>query len=210
MASKSYNVVIMPSAQAAQAAIAASRFLEGAGSLFTLDGQKLFPHVSLYHVSLPEEALPDVIRSLEAVFSDTPSFPLTQAAYGAGGGIWVHVCYQKDVTIFSLHQRVLGAVNAYRDRETGQTDDGEIKQEDWVGLLPERQSNLQACGWSEAYDLYLPHMTFGRLAAPNAGIINALPPHEFSFQAEQVGLYELGEYGTCTKLICEFPLGKGV
>lgn len=206
MASQSYNIAIIPSAAAAEAAIAASRFLEGAGSLFTLDGKKAFPHVSLYHVILPEEALPEVIQSLEAIFSETVSFPLTQAAYGAGEGIWVHVCYQKDVPIFLLHQRVLGAASAYRDRGTGLVDDGEIRQEDWQGLPPERQSNLEACGWSEAYDLYLPHMTFGRLAAPNAGIINALPPHEFSFQAERVGLYELGEYGTCTKLLHEFRL----
>lgn len=206
MASRSYNIAIIPSAAAADAAIAASRFLEESGSLFMLDGKKIFPHVSLYHVSLPEEVLPEVIQSLEVVFSDAPSFPLTQAAYGAKEGIWVHVCYRKDVPIFSLHQQVLGAVSGYRDREIGQVDDGEIQQRDWEGLSRERQSNLEACGWSEAYDLYLPHMTFGRLAAPNVGIINILPPHEFSFQAERVGLYELGDNGTCIKLIHEFFL----
>lgn len=55
---------------------------------------------------------------------------------------------------------------------------------------------------------YVPHITFSYFHTLPKNIVRSLPVLSFSFDADTIALFELGEYGTCVKEIARYTLGK--
>lgn len=200
---KRYDIVIMPPPDIAAQAVAVSRALVPRETFFVLDDQELHPHISLYHVPLRAEQLPMVIAALQTLAASTEPFVLQQATYYPDQGVWVGVRYVADQAILNLHTAVIAATKEARVIE----DDARYKAR-WSDMTPKERENLKSCGWAHAYTLYLPHLTFTKLTQPQSDVWAHLPQPDFSFRADHIGLYELGENGTCTRLVADFWLEK--
>ncbi len=198
---KRYDIVIMPPPVIAEQAVATSQALAPLGTFFVLDDVHHHPHISLYHVPLTESALALVIAKLRALASVTAPFLLKQETYYPDQGVWVGVRYASDQAILNLHTAVIAAAKDYRVIE----DDARYKAR-WAELDPKRRQHIQDCGWPDAYTSYFPHISFTKLREPRADIYAHLAQPEFSFLADRVGIYELGEHGTATTLVADFSL----
>lgn len=194
---KSYNIVIVPSQIVHERAVFVSELIAKTKEThFILDSKSFFPHITLYHVNLDEAVIPDLVDSLQTMVASIEPFEMKENEYALINTEWVDRGYERSQKIQDLHQSVL---------ETGvpfhKKSDGELKEE-WSDLSPARKENLELYGWSEARDLYRPHLTLTRLKE-RAGeeILRELPEVGFSFMATEVALYEMGEYGTCKTLV---------
>ncbi len=166
-----------------------------------LDGVTLHPHISLYHVPLTEEILPTVTDALKSVAATTAPFPLEHDTYYSDQGVWIGVPYLVDKGILDLHTAVITAVKGNRVIE----DDIQHRA-NWAERSHSEQKNLEDCGWADVYTRYFPHITFTKLREPREDVLTHLPHREFSFKADRIGLFELGENGTCVRLIADFQL----
>lgn len=198
---KRYDIVIIPPRDIVKQAIEMSQALERFGSYFTLDSKMAHPHIPLYHVPFTEEVLGTVIKKLENIAANTKFFPLQQDTYYPDQGVWVGVRYVADKAIFDLHTGVIEATKRYRAEQ-----DNMRYIERWPELSPERRKNIEDCGWSDAFILYSPHISFTKLKHPIEDVLAHLPHRDFSFRADHIGLYELGQHGTCVKLVADFTL----
>lgn len=198
---KRYDIVIIPPPEIREQAITLSQALAPLGTFFVLDDTTRYPHISLYHVPLQAAVLPDVIETLGRVARETPSFILRQGTYYPDQGVWVGVRYVADKPILDLHATVIDATKGFRTIE----DDARYKAR-WAELSPKQRKNIEECGWADAYTRYSPHLTFSKLRAPRADVLAHLPQREFSFRVGYIGLFELGENGTCVRLIAQFQL----
>lgn len=201
MAYKRYDIVVIPPKEIAEQAIAHSRTLASLGSLFVLDGVTCHPHISLYHVPFEEVNLSVVTEILEKLTLSTEPFILNQGTYYPDQGVWVGVRYVADQAILNLHTTVIAMTRDYRVIE----DDIRYKA-NWTEMSPQKRKNIMECGWSDAFTSYSPHMSFTKLKQPCADILAHLPQRDFSFLVNHIGLFELGENGTCIRLVADFWL----
>ena len=198
---KRYDIVVIPPSDIAEQAITLSRTLAPLGTFFVLDGVKHHPHLSLYRVPFAESVLRSVGDALEKLAATTPSFFLEQGTYYPDQGMWVGVRYVTDQAILNLHTSVIATTREYRVIE----DDARYKAR-WADLSPKQRTNIQECGWSDAYTRYSPHITFTKLQNPRADVLAHLPQREFSFLVDHLGLYELGEHERGDRLVADFWL----
>lgn len=198
---KRYDIVVIPPREIAEQAIQLSQALAPLGTFFVLDGVKYHPHLSLYSAPFAASALPAVSEALQKLADMTEPFLLEQGTYYPDQGVWVGVRYVAAKSIFDLHTAVIAATKDLRVIE----DDARYKAR-WTEMSREQRKNIEDCGWSDAFTRYSPHITFTKLEAPRADVLAHLPQREFSFRADHIGLYELGEHGLCTRLVADFWL----
>ena len=198
---KRYDIVVLPPPSVAAQVIAHSQMLATRDSFFVLDGEMLYPHLSLYHVPLSDAVLSDVIDALTCVAAETRAFPLKQETYYPDRGVWVGVRYASDKSILDLHAAIIAAVKDFRIVE----DDARYMAR-WSELSHRQRVNLKECGWKDAYTLYSPHMSFTKLKQPRAGVLADLTEHDLSFLVDHIALCELGDNGTCVKIVADCTL----
>lgn len=201
---KRYDIIVIPPPEIAEQAIALSQALAPLGTFFVLDDELIHPHISLYHVPLEQSTLSDVTGALGRVARETAPFLLQQGTYYPDQGVWVGVRYTADKGILDLHTALITATKEFRIVE----DDVRYKAR-WAELDHYQRKNLEDCGWADAYTRYSPHITFTKLREPRTDVLAHLPQREFSFLVDHIGLYELGENGTCTRLVADFWLQDG-
>ena len=178
-----------------------SQALRKFDTFFVLDGKTLHPHISLYRVPFGEQTLESVIKVLEKIAADTQPFPLRQDTYYPDQGVWVGVRYVADKAILDLHTGVIEATKSYR----AQQDDVRYAAR-WPELSHGQRKNIEDCGWSDAFTLFSPHISFTKLKQPVENVLAHFPQRDFSFLAEHIGLYELGKDATCIRLVADFKL----
>lgn len=198
---KRYHIAILPPPEIVKQAVAVSESLQKFNPFFVLDGQTLFPHVSLYHAPFTADNIQAVREDLARVAVATPPFLLRQDTYYPEQGVWIGVRYVADKPILDLHTSVVEATKARRAEQ----DDARYVEK-WPQLSPVQRKNIKDCGWAKVFTLYSPHLSFTKLRQPSEDILKHLPESDFSFQVERIALIERGEYGACLKRVAEFRL----
>lgn len=198
---KRYHIAIIPPQVIVEQAIGMSGVLQKFDALFMLDDQGHYPHISLYHAPFTAEVLGDVMKKLREVASVTEPFFLHQETYYPDQGVWVGARYAADKAILDLHTRVVEATKGYRAEQ----DDARYLAR-WAELSHQQRTNIQDCGWTDAFALFSPHLSFGKLRQPQSDILAHLPKYDLSFQVERIALVERGEYGSCLKFVEDFHL----
>ncbi len=201
MTYQKYNVALIPSEVVGIHAIEMSQMFEGNGGMFTLDSAHTYPHVSLYHVPLDPEKEEEVIQVLRETLAGIQPMPLKQSEYRSTSRGFVNVGYEKNESLMNLHRAVLQSLEPFWAREIGEEEKNEERS-------PEQQASMSRYGWHAADTLFDPHLTFSRLEEPNPERVTDMKSQNFSFVSDLVGLFELGEHGTCTRCLAIFELQK--
>lgn len=201
------DIVLLPSVELAHKAIEASKATKQYESFFTLEDGKYYPHMSLYmfqlneaDVSKVEEVLTSIAKGTQAVSAKATSYSL-----GTGFGVgYVDPEYEVTDELSSLQDNVIEAVNPIR---AGMRESDIKKMQDAEGIKLE---NLQKYGYPAIGDLFRPHITLTRLKEHNPKVLELLPQDVATFNGifDRLGLFEMGENGTCIRKIAEFPLSN--
>ncbi len=200
MATKAYDIALLPEPALAAKAIRSSQELAPMGTEFTLGQEQYVPHVSLYMLPIKSSDLPAVCDKLAALAAQTPQIALEAKDYFQNNG-YIGMDYPRTAQIDELQQAVLQAANPHRD---GLRQESEAYLQTATG---QTQKNLEAFGYESVGELFIPHLTFTRFS-------NHLPiPLEdmgaataFSGTFISLAIYELGPEGTCLHKIAEFRL----
>lgn len=199
------DIVLLPNEEQSKLAIEASQLLSRQGSLFTLDNQNFYAHVSLYMFQMGIDTQDACIAALRQIAEQNDVQQLEQDGYfyqdsGFGKG-YVDVAYARNGEADSLQESV---VNVFNNLRADMRESDKQKMTDATGLKLE---NLQKYGYPAIGELFRPHVTLTKFPAEIEPDLTVLPPSAiFSGEFTRVGLFEMGPNGTCIKKIAEFNL----
>jgi len=200
MSSLPVDVVILPSGELAEKAIAASKQLEQFGSLFTLETGKYFPHSSLYMLQLDVDDLEQVKRILAEIAQNSKPLTLSASRHYQTRG-FIDVEYSRNEQIDTLQDIVVTALNPIRD---GMRPKDKARMLEAKGLA---YDNFELFGYKYVGELFRPHITFTRFNEDQPEAEKELPPvSEFDGTFTRIGLFEMGDDGTCIREIGSWEL----
>lgn len=201
MGSRLYDVVLVPPKHIAAKAIEASRQVESLGTKFTLQDGVLFPHLSLYIVQLDDSNLDKVQSILQKLAQKIAAIEMNPKAYSYIMD-FLFLEYETNAKVRKLHEAVIDEIAPLRDGMPP-------KDAARLDTLPDKQKqNLEQFGWRFAGDLYHAHISITRFIEKQ-DIVNLKLPDAANFagQFDRLGLFEVGENGTCTHKVAEFKVG---
>lgn len=200
MASLPCDVVILPSSELAEKAMRASKLLEPYGSLFTLETGKYFPHASLYMLQLKEADLYQVKELLAGIANDFNNLRLDAERFYQAQ-CYVDVEYGKEEQLVRLQREVVDALNPIRD---GMREKDKPRMLEATGFA---LANFEQYGYKYIGELFRPHITFTRLSEEKSDIEAVLPAlNNFDGTFTRIGLFEMGDNGTCVRQIGSWNL----
>ncbi len=202
MSSLPVDIVLLPSDELAQKAVAASKVLQQQGALVELNlATGPFPHASLYMTQLKAEDLDKAKEILADIAAKTPASELKSTRYFQEER-YIDPEYERTADLANLQMAVVNGVNSIRD---GMRAKDKARLPETTGVVRE---NLEKYGYRGVGELFRPHMTLTRFADNKEIDTSTLPnASEFSGQFVKLGLFEMGDNGTCVRKIAEFELG---
>jgi len=204
-----YDIVLLPQQSVEENSIIVSRKLDQFGTEFTLQADKIFPHLSLYMVNLKMENIEKANQLLSEIANRTTFLKLETLYYTNDftEGMF-EITYKKNDTINRLQQDIITAINPLREGLRTKDPVGHILT-DWLSKQEgEIRDNLEQYGYDEIGELFRPHITFTRFITRDTHVkISTLPlAKEFNGSFTKLGLFEMGENGTCIREISTFLL----
>ena len=195
------DVVILPDPLLAHKAVSTSQRLQRFDSLFVLEDGKYYPHASLYMLQLKIEDISKVEEQLAMIARSFSQLRLRGSRYD-NEMAFIDVEYERAPELIELQNQVIEALNPIRD---GLREKDKPRMEAATGL---KRENFEKYGYPYVGELFRPHMTLSRLEEDNPDALNILDePSEFSGSFVGLGLFEMGDNGTCIRKIKEFDLG---
>jgi hypothetical protein len=200
MRSRPYDVVLLPEAVISQKALKVSKIFEPRGVLFTLDEKSFFSHLSLYMLQLDGTGVKTVSERLAVLASDEKVIAIDAISYNYEKE-YIDVEYYRTPELVTLQNKVVELLNPIRDGLR------EKDQERLNSVTGEELQNILLYGYRSIGNQFNPHLTFSRFILEQKEIINELPDKTtFSGKYEYLALFEMGENGTCTKLVNSWKL----
>lgn len=201
MESGPYNIVIIPPADISQKAIRISRELKKEGGLFALNGKTNFPHSTILIQELPLKNLSKIRDALRDVSKKTKRISMKSLGVWTGGYGYVGVGYERSRELLLLQKRIIKAVNPLRENLQRKS----TSKPTCTYTKHEVRNRLRYGHWFVGTS-YSPHMTLTKFAeSKDSEALLTLPEH-FSFIADRIGLFTLGDYGTSSKLVESYKL----
>ena len=193
---------MIPDTDTTNSAISLSNQLGKSETYFTLKDGEYYPHVSLYMVQLDMDKINEIKELLLDVAANTSKITLTPKEYHQDWG-YVDVEYGREAKSDALQMNVVRALNPIRDG---------LRQKD-IDRLPEatgiERENILTYGYRSVGEKFAPHITITRFADRKDIDLTALPDLSmFKATFSKIGIFEMGENGTCVRKIAEFSLGE--
>jgi len=201
MKSASFNIVILPPDEIAQKAISISKLFQNKKALFTLNDKNHFAHITLYMVELPLKNVPEVITELKKIASETRSLELTKDKYRQSFRGYLDVGFKKTHEVSALQKTIIEKINPFREGLLKPSDQGMMSGMDKAEL-----NNLKNYGSGFIFDQWTPHITFTKLEDTDKTAFENIKEEDFSFTVDKIGLFYLGDYGTCREKVAQFDL----
>lgn len=198
------NIVLLPDPEIAQRAIAASEVLAAHDAYFTLKFGAYYSHASIYMFQLNTDDVSKVEAVLAEIAQNMHALPAQARCYKVGDGFdvgYIDAEYERSPELAALQDTVVASINPLR---AGMREKDVAKMQDATGLKLE---NLQKYGYPSVGKLFRPHVTLTRLTAHKPEVLSLLPDiATFNGSFTRLGLYEMGNNGTCVREITTFEL----
>lgn len=206
------NIAIIPPQKVANAAIELSQELSKMGKVsFILDGRNFHPHVTCYSPEFPAKNLDKITARLEALSKEYRAFEnqlegLKQTWEDPGG---VEVKLQRSKHIDELHRKIIKELNPLREGRLRE----KYRHSDYPLKFPEERRELMTrmmikVGYPRVLDAYNPHISITRFENPKI-TEKSIEKAEWkinTMRVEKIGIFTMGDHGTCKKLLNEFSL----
>lgn len=179
-----------------------SRSLKKHGGLFVLNERLYSSHITLYMMELPLENLSAAKHILKEIAASRRSFMLNPLTWNQSRDGYIDVEYRKDKSLSNLQKIVIRRINPLRNGLLREKDIERLKLTS--GL---EKKNIQTYGFRSVGANFKPHLTLTKLKAYKAEANPRINSRRMSFKAREIGIFYLGEHGSCRKLVAKYRLG---
>ena len=153
-------------------------------------------------MELPLRNLPQVQRTLREIAASQHSFTLEPLTWNQDRDGYIDVGYKRTKTLSELQKTVIKELNPLREGLLRQKDIERLK----TATGPEKR-NIQKYGFRSVVAQFEPHLTISKLVAYKSTATPRIDPQKMSFSAHEIGIFYLGEHGTCKRLVAKYRLG---
>ena len=196
------DIVMIPDTDVINNAIALSEQLSKNETYFTLKEGEYYPHASLYMLQFDMNRIDEIKERLANVAKNSSGITLNPKEYHQEWG-YLDVEYGREPNSDKLQMDVVNALNPIRDG-LRQKDIDRLSEA--VGLEKE---NILTYGYRSIGEKFAPHITITRFADRKDIDLTTLPEvSTFKATFSKIGIFEMGENGTCVRKIAEFNLGQ--
>ena len=194
------NIAIYPPSEICKKAIKISNNLKNLGGVFTLGDKSFYPHITLYMLELPTKNIDRVKELLAEIASKVKPVAMTMIAMDQGKTGYVGAGFAVTDELRELQKRIVRAINPLREGLTYHSRD--------YPYSAEEMENLATYGYDGVFEAFNPHLNFTLLSEDKRGINIKMdvPSEDFSFTAQSIGFFILGDNYTCQTLISESKL----
>ena len=194
------NIVLLPEKHLAELAAQTSDTLAANDTLYTIDNSSVFAHLTLYMTQLDSNGIEQAEAILEGISKQIGVFTLNAQGFEQAEG-YIDADYTRTAELDSLQDSVVSAINPIR---SGMRAKDRARLSQTTGIA---HSNLSTYGYRSIGELFRPHVSLTRFRNPPAKINTPLPVvSKFSGRFDALGLFEMGDNGTCVKEIARFAL----
>ncbi|MGH7203885.1 MAG: hypothetical protein ACREHC_05570 [Candidatus Levyibacteriota bacterium] len=202
-----YDIVLLPPQSVEKNSVAVSQQLSHFGTEFILQEDILYPHLSLYMVNLTPENVDKTTRLLADIAAKMPPLQLEALHYSHDftQGMF-EITYKENKELSRLQQKLIAAVNPLREGLRIKDPVGHLLA-DWLPKQTgELRENLEHYGYDEIGNFFRPHITFTRFIKRDTRVALSTLPLVKTFDGNftELGLFEMGENGTCIREIATF------
>ena len=192
------DIVMIPDEDTVSNAILLSEQLSESETYFTLKEGEYYPHASLYMVQLDMSKIDEINERLSNAAANTSKITLNPKEYHQEWG-YVDIEYERETNSDKLQMDIVRALNPIRDG---------LRQKD-IDRLPEavgiERENILMYGYRSVGEKFTPHITITRFADRKDIDLTTLPDvSTFKATFSKIGIFEMGENGTCVRKIAEF------
>lgn len=199
------NIAVKPNSEVCQQVIDLSRKISSENEvLFVSDGINFLPHITLYSPEYPEYNFEKVLETVEHISKDMRQFEAKFSLFSSHLG-YVDIALDKTNEWMNLHNLVVNQLNPLRDNHLRE----KYKHpKELAKYSSEQQNYILQFGYAEVFNAFRPHLTLSRLKDERTAkeIVASLQFPLKSFTVDTVAAYAMGDHGTCTKVIKEFPI----
>lgn len=169
---------------------------------FILDGIQFYPHITIYPPEYSEENIDQVLETVERIAKSINQLNFKFANLDSEQG-YLGMAFEHLDRIQQAHEKLVSALNPLRE---GRIRDKYVEYR--MEFNSEQLQNIEKYGYPGAMNLYNPHLTITRLKDEDEAkrVISDIRWDIPEFTVDKVGIYKMGEYGTCRELIKEFSL----
>lgn len=200
--SSAFNIAIVPGEAVTKRAMQLSRALKIHGGLFVLNQRLYSTHVTLYMMELPLRNLMNARKILRKIAASQRSFKLEPLQWNQDSGGYIDVSYKKTETLSELQRTIIKELNPFRE--------GLIRKRDIERLKTAKDSekrNIKKYGFRSVGAEFEPHLTVSKLKTHKSEAMPEIDPEKMAFYAHEIGIFYLGEYGSCKRLVAKYRLG---
>ena len=194
------DVVMIPDEEVTNRFVSLSEQLGENETYFTLKEGEYYPHASLYILQLDMSKINEIKERLLSVAEHSSKVILTPKEYHQEWG-YVNVEYDREAIVDQLQMDIVHALNPIRDG---------LRQND-IDRLPEavglERENILTYGYRSVGEKFAPHITITRFTNRKDIDLTKLPDlSTMNATFSRIGLFEMGENGTCVRKLAEFSL----
>jgi len=207
------DTAIIPSSDVEKKAIELSRFFSDQGeTFFTLDKKDYLPHITLYSVEYPTENLQKIFNVLKDFASSHKNFDIDLPELvmdDSEGFPGIEIRVKKTKQLDDFHREVIDVLNPLREGHLRE----KYKNPEYVKKFPAKSRKLmseilQKTGYARVLEVYKPHISIAAFSAEmKSGEVKMSSYEATKMNVNRIGLFTMGEWGTCNKLLKEFLIG---
>lgn len=196
------NVHVTPSQEVGAECVKISQSLKSDGTMFVLDGETKFPHMTVFMFRVANDKVAEVVEAVGKVVSEISSFSCNHTGYFMTQGRYFEASYSKTLEFVAFHKKLIAALKDFRINPGDPFEEGYF-----TPYTSEQQANAKDTGYDLAHELFRPHVTLTRYfegKVPKE--YPQTPPTDLSFSLQKVCVYKADDNGAVYEPLAKFSV----
>ncbi len=194
------NVNVTPSDEVGGNCVDISQSLKSDGTMFVLDGNSKFPHMTVFMFRVANDRVADVVEAVDQVVSGLRSFQCKHTGYFMTKGRYFEASYEKTPEFLAFHEGLITALKDLRINPGNPFEEGYF-----TPYTSEQQVNARETGYDLANELFRPHVTLTRYFEGKVPEKDPeTPTTDLSFPLQKVSVYKADDNGAVYEPLAKF------
>lgn len=168
---------------------------------FVLGENENYPHITVYAVEFPDDAVQHVLNAAQRIAAETDPIACAVKRVETHQR-YIGVEVVRSPAVLRFHEQVVKTLSPLRVQQHGSGIDY------GMSFTKEQIANMKEYGYPDAMQLYNPHFTITRLKdeLQTEKAIQQIRWDIPEFVVRSIGIYTMGDHGTCKELLGIFAL----
>lgn len=199
------TILLLPSDLNKEIVALSKRISQQTKAYFVLDDINYFPHITLYSPEYPDSSLGRIFLTTEEIARQIKPFEIIPKRFNTQDG-YIDIELDLSAPFNELHRAVVNKLNPLRENHVRQKYQSPLSQ----SLDSLQIKNIKQFGEPNINDAYRAHITIIRIidsVKANKMLKTMIMPFR-SINISSIANCEMGENGTCTRILKEYALGQ--